>query len=84
MPYTVDWPEHVLADLAAIWLAAPDRRAVTDAEARANRLLAANPHGAGQHLREGLYRVVVSPLILTYTIDDTARRVEVQSVRFAP
>ncbi len=81
MNYTVDWPPHVLADLTDIWLAAPDRAAVTAAQARADRLLQSDPHRNGRHLAEGLYRTVVAPLILTYTIDDVGRIVVVQSVR---
>lgn len=33
-PFWVEWPPDVLSDLADIWLQAPDRQAVTDAQAR--------------------------------------------------
>jgi hypothetical protein len=78
--YAVDWPEEVLSDLTDIWLRAPDRQAVTDAQARIDRLLGANPFGNGIHVSEGLYSLHAPPLAVSYTIDPSARRVEIQSV----
>jgi mRNA-degrading endonuclease RelE of RelBE toxin-antitoxin system len=71
----------VLGDLADIWLIAPDRQAVTDAQARIDELLSQDPVRHGQHLSEGLYRLRVPPLTITYTVDPDRREVEVTSVR---
>lgn len=83
-PFAVDWRSDVLTDLAAAWLVAPDRQAVTDAQARIDQLLSANPVGNGRHLAEGLYQLKVSPLCVTYTVDTAERRVEIDSVRTIP
>jgi hypothetical protein len=78
--FSVEWPPEVLSDLADIWLNAPNRQAVTDAEAEIDRLLCRDPHTKGLHLSEGLYRLDVAPLVVTYTVDLTQHHVEVTSV----
>jgi mRNA-degrading endonuclease RelE of RelBE toxin-antitoxin system len=83
-PYTVVWADEATAELARIWLQAADRRAVTAAEASINRQLTRDPYQNGSLLSEDLYRLAVTPLVVTYTIDDAARRVEVSSVRYRP
>jgi hypothetical protein len=65
-------------------LGAPDRRAVTAAEARIDQLLGTNPVGNGRHLSERLYSLHVPPLTVTYTVDTVQKRVEVTSVRHDP
>ena len=80
-PFTVDWKPDVLDELTALWLAAPDRRAVTDAQARIDSLLARDPTQLGLHLSAGLYRLDVAPLAVTYTVDQQHKRVEIDSVR---
>ncbi len=82
--YFVDWPTDILPDLADVWLRAPDRRAVTNAEARIDKLLADNPIGNGRHLSEGLYQLRVPPLCVTYTVDVAQHRVEINSVYAIP
>lgn len=79
-PFSVDWPPEILSDLADIWLQAPDRQAVTDAEASIDRLLKRGPLNYGIHLSEGLYRIEVPPLIVTYAVDTARSHVEVASV----
>jgi len=83
-PFAVIWLPNVLSDLATLWVQAPNRRAVTDAQARIDQLLGANPTGHGRHLSEGLYHLHVPPLAVTYTIDTNRRRVEVTSVHHVP
>jgi hypothetical protein len=80
-PFSVDWEPDALQALADLWLAAPDRRAVTDAEAQIDARLRQDPYRHGRHLREGLYRIDVPPLIATFTIESQQRRVIVQSIR---
>jgi hypothetical protein len=84
MNYTVDWDPDAEIELARIWLQAPDPGAVTRAQAEIDRLLGRNPDGHGQHLAEGLWRIDVSPLAATYTIDAVRRQVQVTGVRFVP
>jgi len=79
--FGVDWSQDTEDDLATIWLTASDPGAVTQAQAEIDRLLSRNPLGNGQHISEGLYRLVLPPLIVTYTIDQGNRQVEVVSVR---
>jgi hypothetical protein len=47
-------------------------------------LLARDPVGHGQLLHEGLYRIVVPPLTVFYTVDTTQRTVEVSEVWYTP
>jgi hypothetical protein len=79
-PYTVQWKRRVLDALAALWLAAADRQAVTAAQARIDETLGQDPLGAGRHICEGLYKLHEPPLVVTYTVDQAQRQVEVQSI----
>jgi len=78
--FLVYWPRTTLTDLAAVWLNAPDRQAVTSAQATIDHLLAADPISLSQHLSEGLYKLHVPPLTVYHTVDPVARKVEVQTV----
>jgi len=84
MNYTVDWETEAESQLALIWLAAPDPAVVTRAQAEIDRRLSRNPHGYGRHRSEGIWRIDVTPLSATYTIDDVNRRVVVDGVFLAP
>ena len=84
MRYTVDWEADAEDALASAWLQSGFSPAVTAAQARIDRLLAADPHGNGVHLSEGLYRIEVAPLTATYSIDDIGRRVVVSAVGCMP
>ena len=70
--------------LADAWLTAPDRNAVTTAQATIDRLLAADPHGHGRHLTEGLFTLHVPPLQVYFTVDDERKHVWVEAVRTNP
>jgi hypothetical protein len=83
-PFSVDWPPDILSDLTDIWLQAPDRQAVTDAQARIDRLLGRNPLGHVRPLSEGLYRLDVYPLVVTYAVDPDRYSVRIESVRAVP
>ncbi|HEY8504407.1 MAG TPA: hypothetical protein VIL46_07470 [Gemmataceae bacterium] len=65
MNFSVHWPAAVLADLAAIWLAARDRNAVTAAQSAIERALGADPVGNGRLLSEGLWRMDHPPLAVS-------------------
>jgi len=84
MNYRVKWLREALRQLAAIWTQASDRMAVTSAEAQIQQLLTRDPLHNGQHVSEGLYRLLIAPLSVTYTIDQAQRTVEVNSVSWVP
>jgi hypothetical protein len=69
MNYSVDWSPDARSTLAAIWLGASNRRAVTMAQARIDRLLAADPLRNGAPAAEGLYAIDVHPLRVQFELD---------------
>ena len=80
MNYSVDWDDDPLATLAVIWTAAPNRQAVTAAQAEIDRLLASNPLAHGRPSSEGLYAITIPPLRAQYEIYHANRSVKVVSV----
>jgi hypothetical protein len=85
MSYAVDWTPAARRQLAAHWVQHRAHRwAITAAQARIDRRLAANPAGAGTPLSEGLYSLVDLPLGVLFEIDDGRREVTVVSVGWSP
>jgi plasmid stabilization system protein ParE len=84
MNYTVDWIPEAEDDLADAWLNAHDPNAVTDAQARIDRLLARDPVNSGKQVHEGLYQIVDAPLTVFYSVDPARRLVEVSRVWYTP
>jgi hypothetical protein len=82
--WSVEWNEDAEDGLAAAYLNAADRAAVTQAQDRIDRLLAANPLGQGTPVSEGLYRLTVPPLSVAFTVDQAGRSVQVTGVSFVP
>ncbi len=80
-PFRVEWEPAAEDELARIWLRSSDPDSVTAAQAHADQMLSRDPIKYGRHLSEGLYSMDAPPLILTYTIDTAARRVEVAWVQ---
>jgi mRNA-degrading endonuclease RelE of RelBE toxin-antitoxin system len=80
MRYNVDWDASARHTLAAIWIKAANRQAVTVAQARIDRLLATDPLGNGKPLSEGLYAIDVRPLRAVFEVDDSIKSVTVVSV----
>ena len=78
--YRVIWRARGRRDLAAVWIAAPDKSRVAQAQATADRLLATDPHRYGSYLAEGLWAITVSPLRISFQIDDARSRVLVTNV----
>jgi hypothetical protein len=83
-PFTVEWEPGAEDELAGIWLQASDPAAVTRAQAQADQLLAQDPLGNGRHMSEGLHRIDVPPLVLTYTVNAKQRKVTVNGVLSHP
>ena len=80
----VQWVLHARTLLAAAWLAASNRNAVTRAQHAIDQALANDPKTAGRELAEGLWRIEVSPLVVFYEIDDTSNTVTVTDLAFIP
>ena len=76
-PFVVDWEPEATDELALLWMQATDRRAVTRAQAEADRLLGADPVANGRLLSEGLYLLIVPPLGVFYEVDLGTRHVKV-------
>ena len=72
-PYQVIWEPDAEQMLADIWLDSADPNSITTALAEADRFLSHDPFQLPQHLSEGLYRIDVPPLVLTFTIEEHAR-----------
>ena len=84
MNYRVDWILDTRNSLAAIWLHAPNRNAVTKAQARIDRLLSTDPIGNGQPVSEGLYSIEVHPLRAIFEVDEATRTVEIVGISLRP
>jgi hypothetical protein len=60
--YTVEYTSVAEDQLADVWVQAPDRQAVTAAEAHIHQSLARDPLGQGVAVAEGLHKLTVAPL----------------------
>ena len=80
--YRVVWRPEAEAELADIWIQHPDKSAVAAAQHQIDRFLAADPAAHGQHLAEGLYRIVVPPLVAFFSFN-AAMCVEVSNIDLA-
>jgi hypothetical protein len=78
--YRVVWRSKARRDLAAVWILSPDKTAVTQAQATADRWLAADPQRYGHALAEGLWALTVPPLRISFEIDDARSLVIVTDV----
>jgi hypothetical protein len=81
MNYTVNWTDEAQFSLAAVWMRAVDRWAVTAAQTTVDRLLATDPLRNGTHVSEGLYALEVDPLRVQFEVSEGNRVVTVVSVR---
>lgn len=77
MNWTVSWKPDIRRELHLIWATSPDSVAVRTASDTIEQLLGADPTANGEHLSEGLWRVILAPLVVHYTIDETLRHVEI-------
>jgi len=80
MSFAVGWEPPALHEFHELWAVSPDPAAVRAAREEAERLLGADPVGAGRHLSEGLWRIEVPPLVFHYTIDPARQLVEITDV----
>lgn len=81
MNYTVVWQPTALQQLAAAWVDATDRRAVTRASDQIDTLLGFAPAQVGES-RDALRRVlVVPPLAVIYEVIEDDKQVRILRVR---
>jgi len=79
--YTVLWSPAAERDLAALWLGAEDRPAVTEAANRLDALLSYGAHGVGES-RSGITRILIlPPLVVLFDVRAEDSAVEILSVR---
>lgn len=84
MSWTVKWDPPIYIKLTHLWILAPDPPAVREGRDAVDRVLGTDPHAAGEHLSEGLWRAEVPPLVVYYEIDAHARLVKITNVATLP
>jgi plasmid stabilization system protein ParE len=80
MRYTVLWTPNAEQDLAAVWLNAADRAAVTIAADLIDQLLAQNPEQQGEIFFDTVRTLVISPLGVDFEVIPDDRIVYVLTV----
>ena len=79
MNWTVEWEPDVWNELHQLWAISPDPASVRAASETAKQLLQVNPLG-GLLLSEGLWRVMVPPLAVYYSVDLNRHYVRITDV----
>ena len=79
--HTVVWLRDAQQDLAQLWMDSDDRQSVNVATATIDAVLAIDPQSKGQHLAEGLRKLRVAPLEVSFIVHDEDLLVEVASVK---
>ena len=83
MKYRIDWSQRALDAAARYWLNVPhDMRAkITKATAMTDRVLTIDPENEGES-RTGDERILfMSPLIVTFAVDNLNRVVQILNIR---
>lgn len=81
MNYSVFWTPGTEEELAAIWLAAADRIAVTQASHRLDQDLARDPYALGFARNESMNRTAIDlPLGMDYEIVEDDKKVRILRV----
>jgi plasmid stabilization system protein ParE len=80
MTYTVAWTPTAQDDLAAVWLAASDRNAVTNASHEIDRLLKNDPETQGTPSFDTVRTLIVPPLAVEFEVVEDDRIVYVLTV----
>ncbi|MEO8496875.1 MAG: hypothetical protein ABI614_17530 [Planctomycetota bacterium] len=78
--YTVVWHNDALTQLAAIWIIAPNREAITLAAKAIDRHLADDAPTKGIAVEGDLRLVTVPPLRLLYAVSEADRMVRILDV----
>jgi plasmid stabilization system protein ParE len=80
MRYTVVWSPDAENDLAAIWLAAADRAAVTTAGDAIDAALKNDAHLQGESRRDPIRILIVPPLAVDVEVSEDDRTARVLTV----
>jgi hypothetical protein len=81
MTYTIRWAANAERLLAALWLAAEDRSAVTRASAEIDRVLSRTPLQVGTVQESSVHRIATFDcLAVDYEVIEDDKRVIVQAV----
>lgn len=81
MNYTVDWLKEALDQLAAVWVAASDRDAVSSASHELEQVIGRRPLGFGEARASSVVRVAYHPpLGIEFEIIEDDKRVRVLRV----
>jgi hypothetical protein len=80
MIFTVNWTATALQQLAAIWLAAPDRNAITVASEEIDRELRTDPDTLGRPTFATVREYRHPPLAIEFEVVEADRIVHVLSV----
>jgi hypothetical protein len=78
--YTVTYARTALGDLARLWLDAPDRRAITIAGDKIERILSADASQKGSSIERGFRQLIVSPLAADFSVEEDDRMVTVWKI----
>ena len=78
--YTVRWKRTALDQLTELWLDAADRKRINAAVDEIDRLLAADPHEAGESRSDEIRILFCQPLGAFFEVDDGKREVQVLRV----
>jgi plasmid stabilization system protein ParE len=81
MKYQVAWVQTAEQHLAATWLAAADRNAVTRAAYRLDKLLEVNPLSLGESRQSSVSRIAFEPpLAIEFEVIEDDKKVRVLAV----
>ena len=78
--YAVVWTLSAREELAEVWMASPDRAAVTQTVTTIDRELSMDAGTAGNELSEGLRVLVIVPLRVLFSVRESERIVDVEKV----
>ena len=84
MTFTVSWTEAALQKLAAIWLAAADRNAITAASAEIDTVLQVDPDTVGRRTFDSVREYLHLPLGVEFEVIEADRIVHVLPVWLIP
>lgn len=84
MSFHVTWDPEAQKDRAYLWATSPDPAAVRAACDAAEAALRDDPYRSTVPLSEGLWKLVVPPVMVYFDIDPDARAVTITDVLPAP
>lgn len=79
--YTVTATRKAEGDLARLWLQATDRNAISKASDTIDQLLRNDAPQRGCDAGRGFRQLIVSPLVIEFTVEEHDRQVTIWSVR---